>query len=976
MWEKYHQLDDNKSSHRSDSGSGYWQLQLDRDLVDTISSIYPEWFKNSMAEGGGSPSAPRESPPKAVIDTSPIVMDQNKESLKVKLLLRRPFDQLVAQGIMPPHKTPAAFHGQRRQLERAKTGDMLKAKIQQRPPRQELERRHILEADPNHVDPSLAERQRMLKKARLADQLNDQLSHRPGPLELIQKNILHTEEPIEQAVKTGRIPYKATSEGQLNRPQLPSNYINPEEDSQSSEGDNTVSPGPSDVLETAAKSAGIVVSLIQPTEGTVVVTTATPVLSKDNSEIVFADLCRSVAAPLLSQASASSPASLVSSTSTLSPLSSVASPVPSIVSQPATPAPPPLPPISLVSRPIPSPAKSDAPGKDKNRKKSKSKSAPKARTIKFHEYKGPPSAQKSSNTAPNPESSYDLLLKQQTLLLQFQLQLQHKYPQIILPASQKATTSESSSSNISNQQPSPAPSTSSESSIPARITGRLEDMKVSDLKAELKRRNLPVSGSKPQLIERLKPFTGSTDIINHNPSSIDSSVHSNASMDQSHNSPPYQEMGSPQESIKDDQPEQMELDPMSPAPPVKQEQYQQHQIQQQQSQEKSQKSNEDIVREQQRQIEELQRELTLSQLKLQAATRSEPKAQMIALQKHLQARQQQQQHQQQQQQQQNVAFQMKQLQALQARQAQVNEEQQRMQQQQHIAFQNQKNITGGLIINADAALFNQLMQGKAKVLNGHARTHSLPNFLNSIVTPIITASDIKTEFNEDLKPEIKIEFNDESNKPPPPLYEEATKQINKKNSVKSQIVDDVLEILIKNGELPPSAANDPSTPGSAGTKTTEPVYPTSVQNNINNNSQNSTSMDPNSPEAALGLDPTDLLDSLDNLDNMDFSQLVMELGGCQTQSDTAMQSDQNDQEQIVPMDTDDWLDSLLPSENVYNGNNGSSTAPLAIQETDLGGYDPLLGITQDPFDPFNLEEFRSPADLTASLSWDKVDYAA
>lgn len=33
---------------------------------------------------------------------------------------------------------------------------------------------------------------------------------------------------------------------------------------------------------------------------------------------------------------------------------------------------------------------------------------------------------------------------------------------------------------------------------------------VSDLKAELKRRNLPVSGSKPQLIERLKPFTESS----------------------------------------------------------------------------------------------------------------------------------------------------------------------------------------------------------------------------------------------------------------------------------------------------------------------------------------------------------------------------------------------------------------------------------------------------------------------------------
>lgn len=789
---------------------------------------------------------------------------------------------------------------------------MLKAKIQQRPPRQELERRHILESDPGHLDPSLAEKQRMLKKARLADQLNDQLSHRPGPLELIQKNILHTEEPIEHMVKAGRIPYKATCEGNLNRPQHPSIYVNPEDDSQSSE-DNLVSPGPSDVLETAAKSAGIVVSLIPASEGTVVVTTsATP------SELVFA--------PLIQQRTASSPASLVSSTSTLSPLSSIASPVPSVVSQPATPIPPPLPASSYTPRSIQSPPKSDAPGKDKNRKKSKSKSAPKTRTIKFHEYKGPPSAQKSSANANSPsgESSYDLLLQQQTLLLQFQLQLQHKYPQIILPASQKTTAGENgANSNLNSQQPSPSTSNNESGGNPSlRLIGRLEDMKVSDLKAELKRRNLPVSGSKPQLIERLKPFAtpSSSEVMNH----IDTSVKSPGD-DSQHDSPMHNDIGSP---LMAEENELMDVSsPLSPLPqPV--------QVQAQIIKAEPHDFSEDIVKKQQRRIEELQRELTLSQMKLEAATRAEPKAQLIALQKHL-ARQQQQQ----------IVDQI-QMQAFKARQA---EEQQRLQQQQHVAFQNQKNLGGGILLNStDASIvLNQLMQGNKKILNGHNRTNSLPNFLNSLVTPVITAPEIKTEYEEDIKP--------------PPLYEEVIKK--EKSNIKSQIVDDVLEILIENGELPPSAANDPATPESAGNRIVEPVFPQNTQAAQPQQPQ----IESNAPEAVLELDASDFLE--DTLENMDINQLVIEWGGGQQTTNN------NDQ---IPMDTDDWLECLLPSDqnlhhqqhhnavNLANHNHLSNHHQQdAPSHTDLG-YDPLLA--QGPFDPFSLEDFRSPPDI--HVSWD------
>lgn len=54
--------------------------------------------------------------------------------------------------------------------------------------------------------------------------------------------------------------------------------------------------------------------------------------------------------------------------------------------------------------------------------------------------------------------------------------------------------------------------------IVKKIISKLEDMKVSDLKAELKKRNLPVSGAKQQLIERLKPYSES--VVSNNNSAV------------------------------------------------------------------------------------------------------------------------------------------------------------------------------------------------------------------------------------------------------------------------------------------------------------------------------------------------------------------------------------------------------------------------------------------------------------------------
>lgn len=489
----------------------------------------------------------------------------------------------------------------------------MKAKIQQRPNRQELERRHILEHDESHVDPSLAERQRMLKKARLADQLNSQLSHRPGPLELIKKNILHTEEPIERIVKEGLISFKATSEGLLNRPQHPNGYISYEDDSQSSEGDQQPSPTGQELLEIVPAATSIephefVISV--PTESIVSVpavsstqtstnfftpTTITvptvpaivkpPIESfqvKPETTNLFAELCQSVIDSSTSLNFLPTSSTTKMTTATLPTLTTSVTPQ-----------------LNLLPSIMPS-SKSDAPGKDKNRKKNKLKPIAKARTIKFHEYKGPPNAQKSgSSSLSSEETSYQLLLKQQNCLLEY-LEGLNKNPSANNASNGKA--SETSTFPVNNylQQAQTSPASSISSTIPASPLSnfadtmslelsKLEKMKVSDLKLLLKTRNLPVSGPKPQLIERLRPFIQSTDT---------ETVQSNEG--QNGDDGPN-EHDSPRHSPRDE-PESVEMQelpvlPPPPPPPMKM-------------------TNDDLLREQQRKIDELQRKLKESQQEL------------------------------------------------------------------------------------------------------------------------------------------------------------------------------------------------------------------------------------------------------------------------------------------------------------------------------------------------------------------------
>lgn len=70
-----------------------------------------------------------------------------------------------------------------------------------------------------------------------------------------------------------------------------------------------------------------------------------------------------------------------------------------------------------------------------------------------------------------------------------------------------SSNNNSHSNSNKNNSTNLVPCNPSSSAASPKLISRLEDLKVSDLKVQLKKRSLPVSGSKPQLLERLKPFT-------------------------------------------------------------------------------------------------------------------------------------------------------------------------------------------------------------------------------------------------------------------------------------------------------------------------------------------------------------------------------------------------------------------------------------------------------------------------------------
>ncbi|XP_051024001.1 myocardin-related transcription factor B isoform X2 [Acomys russatus] len=376
-------------------------------------------------------------------------LNERKNVLQLRLQQRRTREQLVDQGIMPPLKSPAAFHEQIKSLERARTENFLKHKIRSRPDRSELVRMHILEE--TFAEPSLQATQMKLKRARLADDLNEKIAQRPGPMELVEKNILPVDSSVKEAIiGVVKEDYPQTH-GEFSFDEDSSDALSPDQPaSQESQG-----------------------SAASPSEPKV---SASPPPVTTNTPAQFTSVTPAVPEFLKTPLPADQPPTR--STAPVLPSNTVSStkPGPTLVKQ------------SHPKNP-----------NDKHRSKKCKDPKPRVKKLKYHQYIPP--SQKGERSEPHMDANYARLLQQQQLFLQLQIlsqqqqqqQQQHYNYQTILPAPVKNDKNNSNSTTAPARKPGPLPSS-------------LDDLKVSELKTELKLRGLPVSGTKPDLIERLKPY--------------------------------------------------------------------------------------------------------------------------------------------------------------------------------------------------------------------------------------------------------------------------------------------------------------------------------------------------------------------------------------------------------------------------------------------------------------------------------------
>uniref|UniRef100_A0A8C8RP41 Myocardin n=1 Tax=Pelusios castaneus TaxID=367368 RepID=A0A8C8RP41_9SAUR len=388
---------------------------------------------------------------------------QEKVFLQLRLQQRRTREQLADQGIMP--REYLTYHSLCHK--HRSTEDYLKHKIRSRSEQSDLVNMHILQDSP--AEGSIQATHMKLKRARLADDLNEKIALRPGPLELVEKNIIPVDSAVKEAIKGAQGNFSKSSDAFAFEEDSSNDGLSPEqarrEDSQCS----------------TESSAG--------TKNSEVVSSTTSGTTQDHSHSSENDLADLTS---VQNSQCESPKEVNGQS-------------------------PPL--------PVPTVVKSKPSSDSKNRHKKPKDTKPKVKKLKYHQYIPPD--QKAEKSPPPMDSAYARLLQQQQLFLQLQIlsqqqqQQQHfSYPglhqaQHKQPSEQMVKSSNSPSMPVTNMPLSPVKTTFSGqtcvSSIkPGPLPSNLDDLKVSELRQQLRIRGLPVSGTKTALMERLRPFQDCT----------------------------------------------------------------------------------------------------------------------------------------------------------------------------------------------------------------------------------------------------------------------------------------------------------------------------------------------------------------------------------------------------------------------------------------------------------------------------------
>ncbi|XP_075045927.1 myocardin-like [Mixophyes fleayi] len=393
-------------------------------------------------------------------ERSLLIRSKFRSVLQLRMQHRRSQEQMSERNLMPSvNKTHSTFQEQNGNLGQNKTEDFMKCKAQNK-----LHKVAAVKM-PFSEDGLVESDELKEKKARLAEDLNEKILHRPGPLELVKKNIL----PLAASMKDG-------IKDQIQISSSSDTFSFDDDITSSSSSSTTSSPR-------FAPSPGLSVNL-------------SPTSTNTSFQL---DLPQIIEVNQTSTGTITEADSLATNRPVTHHSAKLSPGVPKVLSKP-----------------------SDM-GKSQRQKKPKD-AKPKVKKLKYHQYIPPD--QKTDRSPVAMDAAYSRLLQQQQIFLQLQILNQQQNQTFCVQTVHPLTTSISADQVISftGAAPTGAPtinlsspsgtaamatvpnSTTTSPMKPEMLPANLDELTVSELRQHLRKRGLPVSGTKPALLERLRPY--------------------------------------------------------------------------------------------------------------------------------------------------------------------------------------------------------------------------------------------------------------------------------------------------------------------------------------------------------------------------------------------------------------------------------------------------------------------------------------